>query len=110
MCLTLTFSAHAQCLFTCTCLLAYAIIVGAKARRMSNRVRKVTLSAVVFDCEGRLLVSTSGSLPTEVITDTLNSILNQEFTKEHAVFLWFYRISRSWYGVKDFVSGMQQHL
>ncbi|KAF3936639.1 hypothetical protein ABW19_dt0203041 [Dactylella cylindrospora] len=98
------------CAVTCACLLAYAIVIGAKARQMFTKVRKVTLSAVVFDPEGRVMVSTSGSLPTEVITDTLNSVLDQEFTKEHPVFLWFYRVSRSWYGVKDFVSGMQQHL
>ncbi|EPS35734.1 hypothetical protein H072_10864 [Dactylellina haptotyla CBS 200.50] len=98
------------CVFTCTCLLAYAIILGAKTRYMINKVRKVTLSAVMFDPEGRLMVSTSGALPTEVITDTLNSVLDQEFNKEHPVFLWFYRVSRSWNSVKDFVSGMQQHL
>ncbi|KAK6518853.1 hypothetical protein TWF281_003544 [Arthrobotrys megalospora] len=98
------------CVFTCTCLLAYAIVVGAKARQMVTKVRKVTLSAVIFDPDGRLMVSTSGSLPTEVITDTLNSLLDQEFSKEHPVFLWFYRVSRSWTAVKDIVSGMQQHL
>ncbi|KAK6524302.1 hypothetical protein TWF694_005955 [Orbilia ellipsospora] len=98
------------CVFTCTCLLAYAAILGAKTRQMISKVRKVTISAVVFDPEGRLMVTTSGSLPTEVITDTLNSLLDQEFTKEHPVFLWFYRVSHSWAGVKDFVSGMQQHL
>lgn len=100
----------ALCVFTCTCLLAYAIVLGTKARQMVTKVRKVTLSAVVFDPDGRLMVSTSGSLPTEVITDTLNSLLDQEFSKEHPVFLWFYRVSRSWSGVKDIVSGMQQHL
>ncbi|KAK6358842.1 hypothetical protein TWF696_000022 [Orbilia brochopaga] len=98
------------CLFTCTCLLAYAIVIGTKTRQMHTKVRKVTLSAVVFDPEGRLMVSTSGSLPTEVITDTLNSLLDQEFSREHPVFLWFYRVSRSWPSVKDSIFGMQQHL
>ncbi|KAF3934648.1 hypothetical protein ABW20_dc0103102 [Dactylellina cionopaga] len=98
------------CVFTCTCLLAYAIILGARARQMMTKVRKVTLSAVLFDPDGRLMVSTSGSLPTEVITDTLNSLLDQEFSREHSVFLWFYRVSRSWGSVKGFISGMQQHL
>ncbi|KAK6334251.1 hypothetical protein TWF730_003466 [Orbilia blumenaviensis] len=98
------------CVFTCTCLLAYAIIAGTRARQMVTKVRKVTLSAVMFDPDGRLMVSTSGTLPTEVITDTLNSLLDQEFSKEHPVFLWFYRVSRSWTGVKDIVSGMQKHL
>ncbi|KAF3308827.1 hypothetical protein TWF173_000704 [Orbilia oligospora] len=98
------------CVFTCTCLLAYAIVLGARARQMVTKIRKVTLSAVMFDPDGRLMISTSGSLPTEVITDTLNSLLDQEFSKEHPVFLWFYRVSRSWSGVKDIVSVMQQHL
>ncbi|KAF3917486.1 hypothetical protein ABW21_db0202957 [Orbilia brochopaga] len=98
------------CLFTCTCLLAYAIVIGTKARQMHTKVRKVTLSAIVFDPEGRLMVSTSGSLPTEVITDTLNTLLDQEFSREHPVFLWFYRVSRSWPSVKDSIFGMQKHL
>ncbi|EWC45841.1 hypothetical protein DRE_04848 [Drechslerella stenobrocha 248] len=98
------------CLFTCTCLLAYAIAIGAKARNMQSKIRKVTLSTVIFDPDGHLMVSTSGSLPTEVITDTLNVFLDQEFSREHPVFLWFYRASRSWVSVKDFMSGMQQHL
>ncbi|KAJ6257164.1 hypothetical protein Dda_8050 [Drechslerella dactyloides] len=98
------------CLFTCTCLLAYAIVIGAQTRQMHTKIRKVTISAVIFDPEGRLMVSTSGSLPTEVITDTLNTLLDQEFSREHPVFLWFYRVSRSWPSVKDCVPGMQQHL
>lgn len=97
-------------------------------RKAAKRAQQLVLAAMVFDNEGRILVSSEGSLPLRKITDawlervSLQSTvlmldlanhqqsLEDVFNISHPVFLWIFRTSRNWLGVGDLIPHMRDHI
>ncbi|SMR61033.1 unnamed protein product [Zymoseptoria tritici ST99CH_3D1] len=91
------------------------VIILLVARRRDQIVRrrsqKVMLACVMFDPDGRVLVTTDGVLPSREITDKYNHrTFNDDFDTAHPVFLWIYRVTHNWASVVDLIPRMRSHL
>jgi hypothetical protein len=83
-----------------------------RQRRLEkNRAAQVVLAIATFDPEGRLLVSQSGLMPCQTITQQFHQrTFDEEFNTSHPVFQWIFRVSRNWTGISDLIPKMREHL
>lgn len=57
------------------------------------------------------MVTPEGTLPSQKITNTyIERSFDDIFSVAHPVFLWVFRTSRNWSGIKGLLSGMRRHL
>ncbi|KAK5634999.1 hypothetical protein RRF57_010711 [Xylaria bambusicola] len=81
------------------------------ARSNASKSRHVVLAAAVFDCNGRILVSPDGLLPSEKITDTyIEKTPSDTFSIENSLFQWMFQASRNWNATSGMITNMANHL
>jgi NO-binding membrane sensor protein with MHYT domain len=82
-----------------------------RKQAMKTRSQKVMLATLMFDPDGRILVTTEGVLPTREITDKYHHrTFNEDFDTSHPVFQWIFRVTRHWNGVSELIPRMKSHL
>ncbi|KAL8733324.1 MAG: hypothetical protein Q9166_002148 [cf. Caloplaca sp. 2 TL-2023] len=95
----------------CITLITFAIIGQRVKTRSAHRAQEVVLASVIFDTDGKLLVTPEGRIPSRKIAKTyLERTYNEIFDIDHPVFAWLYRASHYWPGVVDLIPKMKAHL
>ncbi|KAL8817006.1 MAG: hypothetical protein Q9223_004076 [Gallowayella weberi] len=95
----------------CVTLITFAVIGQRVKTRSARRAQQVVLASVIFDTEGKLLVTPEGRLPSRKIAKTyLEQNYDEVFDVDHPVFAWLYRASHFWPGVVDLIPRMKAHL
>ncbi|KAL9604935.1 MAG: hypothetical protein Q9219_000123 [cf. Caloplaca sp. 3 TL-2023] len=103
----------------CIVLFVFAVIGHRVKTRSAHRAQQVVLASVVFDTEGKLMVTPEGRLPSRKIAKTFmerakltvaRQNFDDMFDTDHPVYAWVYRASRYWPGVVDLIPGMKAHL
>ncbi|CAO2658621.1 Nn.00g063440.m01.CDS01 [Neocucurbitaria sp. VM-36] len=80
-------------------------------KMLKDRAQQVVLAVAIFDTEGRLLVSQSGLMPCQTITQQFHQrTFDDEFNTSHPVFQWLFRVSKNWGGISDLIPSMREHL
>ncbi|CAG8574505.1 15978_t:CDS:2 [Acaulospora morrowiae] len=97
-------------IFTCTFLLAVVTIVRSKELNRKVYAQKVALGAVIYDENGRILVTKDGHLPYEKISNEFSQGLETEFTSQHPVFQWIYRLTYDWGSIKKWLPYIEAHM
>ena len=98
-------------LASCAMLLILALIAQRRRAASANRTRQVVLACATFDHDGRLMVTPEGLLPSQKITNSyIERSFEDVFSIAHPVFLWVFRTSRNWSGIRDLLPGMRAHL
>jgi NO-binding membrane sensor protein with MHYT domain len=86
-------------------------LVRMRTRAVRARSQKVTLACVVFNPDGRILVTTEGVLPSREITDKYNHrTFDEDFNTAHPMFQWIFRVTYNWGAISDFVPRMQSQM
>ncbi|KAF1940966.1 hypothetical protein EJ02DRAFT_378836 [Clathrospora elynae] len=99
------------CLSACVVCFLLGFIKQRQRRMLKDRAQQVVLTIATFDAEGRLLVSPSGLMPCQTITQQFHQrTFDDEFNTSHPVFQWIFRVSRNWNGVSDLIPSMREHL
>jgi len=101
------------CLSLSACAVCFLLgfIKQRQRRLMKDRAQQVVLAIATFDAEGRLLVSQSGLMPCQTITQQFHQrTFDEEFNTAHPVFHWIFRVSRNWIGIADLIPSMREHL
>ncbi|KAL8884088.1 MAG: hypothetical protein Q9215_007786 [Flavoplaca cf. flavocitrina] len=95
----------------CITLITFAVIGQRVKSRSAHQAQQVVLASVVFDPDGKLLVTPEGTLPSRKIAKTyLEETYDEIFDIDHPVFSWLYRASHHWPGVVDLIPRMKAHL
>ncbi|KAL8681677.1 MAG: hypothetical protein Q9186_002194 [Xanthomendoza sp. 1 TL-2023] len=95
----------------CVILIIFAVIGQRVKTRSAHEAQQVVLASVIFDTEGKLLVTPEGRLPSRKIAKTyLEQNYDEIFDIDHPVFAWLYRASYFWPGVVDLIPRMKAHL
>ncbi|KAK3074721.1 hypothetical protein LTR53_002596 [Teratosphaeriaceae sp. CCFEE 6253] len=97
--------------------LAGLIVIGVllftrhRTRILKTSSQKVMLACAMFDPNGKILVTTEGVLPAREITDKYqHRTFSEDFDTAHPVYLWIFRVTRSWLSVSDQIPQMKSHL
>ena len=99
------------CAAAAAIILCVMFIARHRASLLKTRSQKVMLACVMFDPDGRLLVTTEGVLPSREITDRYqHRTFSEDFDTAHPVFQWIFRVTRNWNGVSDLIPRMKSHL
>ncbi|KAF2848039.1 hypothetical protein T440DRAFT_455405 [Plenodomus tracheiphilus IPT5] len=99
------------CLSACAICFLLGFMKQRQRRLMKDRAQQVVLAIATFDAEGRLLVSQSGLMPCQTITQQFHQrTFDEDFNTAHPVFQWIFRVSRNWTGVSDLIPSMREHL
>ncbi|KAF1833361.1 hypothetical protein BDW02DRAFT_383881 [Decorospora gaudefroyi] len=99
------------CLSACLVCFLLGFIKQRQRRMMKDRAQQVVLAIATFDPQGRLLVSQSGLMPCQTITNQFfRRTFDDEFNTSHPVFQWIFRVSRNWIGISDLIPTMREHL
>ncbi|KAL6170169.1 hypothetical protein ACJQWK_03160 [Exserohilum turcicum] len=91
------------------------IVLGFSKQRQRKkemtRAQEVVLAVSMFDSAGRLLVSKSGLMPCQTITQHFNQgVFDDDFNASHHVFQWIFRVTKNWASIKDVIPSMRRHL
>ncbi|KNG43967.1 mhyt domain-containing signaling protein [Stemphylium lycopersici] len=99
------------CLSACAVCFLLGFIKQRQRRLEKNRAQQVVLAVATFDPEGRLLVSQSGLMPCQTITQQFHRrTFDDEFNTSHPVFQWIFKVSRNWAGIAELIPSMREHL
>lgn len=103
--------ASALCGTAAIMILGVLAVTRARSRILKSRSQKVMLACVLFDPDGKILVTTEGVLPSREITDKyLHRTFDEDFDTSHRVFQWIFRVTHNWSGVSELVPRMRSHL
>ncbi|KAL8930136.1 MAG: hypothetical protein Q9208_000753 [Pyrenodesmia sp. 3 TL-2023] len=95
----------------CIALLTFAIIGQRVKNRAAHRAQQVVLASIIFDNEGKLMVTPEGRVPCRKIAkSSMERNFDEIFDTDHPVFAWVYRASYSWPSVIDLIPGFKAHL
>ncbi|KAL8827287.1 MAG: hypothetical protein Q9170_007073 [Blastenia crenularia] len=98
-------------LLSCLALIGFAVFGQRRKNRSAHHAQQVVLATVIFDTEGKLMVTPDGTLPSRKIAKTaMERNFDETFETDHPVFAWMYRASHYWPGVTDLIPGMKAHL
>lgn len=95
---------------TCLVMAGTAIYTAQVKRRHATKAQQVLLASAIFDKQGRILVTSNGMIPSELITNTFLEHGSAAFNEAHPIFHWMFQASRSWSGIANILSGMMSHL
>ncbi|KAL6703011.1 hypothetical protein ACN47E_010287 [Coniothyrium glycines] len=99
------------CLSACVVCFLLGFLKQRQRRMMKDRAQQVVLAIATFDAEGKLLVSQSGLMPCQTITQQFHQhTFDDEFNTSHPVFQWIFRVSRNWTGISELIPSMREHL
>ncbi|KAF1849799.1 uncharacterized protein K460DRAFT_381714 [Cucurbitaria berberidis CBS 394.84] len=99
------------CLSACVVCFLLGFLKQRQRRLLKDRAQQVVLAVATFDAEGRLLVSQSGLMPCQTITQQFHQrTFDDDFNTSHPVFQWIFRVSRNWSGILDLIPSMREHL
>ncbi|KAG4301355.1 hypothetical protein PCK1_002281 [Pneumocystis canis] len=94
----------------CILLLVMSFETTRRLKARKDRAQKVVLTRIIFNPEGKLLVTIDGMFISHEITDTYHErSLNDEFDVDHPVFYWIYKVSHAWKSVMSIVPAMKDH-
>ncbi|KAI4085759.1 MAG: hypothetical protein LQ344_008155 [Seirophora lacunosa] len=95
----------------CIALLSFAFFAQRVKNRSARQAQEVVLASVVFDDEGKLMVTPEGRLPCRMIAKTsMERNFDEIFDTNHPVFTWVYRASHYWPAVTHLIPGFKAHL
>ncbi|KAL8933102.1 MAG: hypothetical protein Q9216_006523 [Gyalolechia sp. 2 TL-2023] len=96
----------------CCIVLVTLALIGQRVRtRSAHHAQQIVLASVVFDTDGKLMVTPEGRLPSRKIAKTyMERNIDEIFDTDHPVYTWIYRASHYWRGVIDLIPGMKAHL
>ncbi|KAI9734718.1 MAG: hypothetical protein M1818_006705 [Claussenomyces sp. TS43310] len=95
----------------CFILLGFTLVAQRRRSQYVNRARQVVLAAIVFDKDGRLMVTPEGLLPSQKITNSyLEKSFDDVFGTSHPSFLWMFRTTRNWSAITSLLPAMRSHL
>ena len=95
----------------CLLLLGLSFWAARRASRAKTRAEKVVLASVVFDTEGRIMLTVDGTLPSQEITDKYHErSFEESFDINHPVFQWIYRATFNWETISSLVPTMRNNL
>ncbi|KAL9008849.1 MAG: hypothetical protein Q9173_006069 [Seirophora scorigena] len=95
----------------CIALLSFAFFGQRVKNRSARQAQEVVLASVIFDEEGKLMVTPEGRLPCRMIAKTsMERNFDEIFDTNHPVFTWVYRASHYWPAVTDLIPGFKAHL
>ncbi|KAI9815094.1 MAG: hypothetical protein M1827_002937 [Pycnora praestabilis] len=95
----------------CLVLLSLAILAQRRRMESANRAQQIVLACCTFDTDGRLLVTSDGLLPSQKITNAYIEVsFDDYFNVSHPAYLWGFRVTRNWRGIKDLIPSMRSHL
>ncbi|KAL8845949.1 MAG: hypothetical protein Q9221_008928 [Calogaya cf. arnoldii] len=95
----------------CVALITFAVLGQRVKTRSAHQAKQVVLASVIFNPEGKLLVTPEGTIPSRKIAKTyLEETYDEVFDIDHPVFSWLYRASHHWSGVVDLIPRMKAHL
>ncbi|KAL8868556.1 MAG: hypothetical protein Q9174_004914 [Haloplaca sp. 1 TL-2023] len=95
---------------SCATLIFFAVYGQRMKAQAAHRAQQVVLASVVFDRDGRLLVTPDGKLPSRKIVKTYVEQNLEVFNVEHPVFTWMYRASHCWASVVELIPQMRTNL
>lgn len=99
------------CLSACAVCFLLGFLKQRQRRMLKHRAQQVVLAIATFDADGRLLVSQSGLMPCQTITQQFHQrTFDDEFNTSHPVFQWIFRVSRNWTGISELIPPMREHL
>ena len=101
----------ALALFCCGVLLAFAVLWQYVSMLYAQKAKQVSLGLAYWDHEGRIMLNSSGLLPSSKITSSYaQHSFKDQFDVDHPIFSWLFRVSRNWSSVWDIVPHMRQHI
>lgn len=108
----MTIAVIALSMGTCVIYLSLAtLIFQARKLRAASRAQQIVLATAIFDRDGKLLVTSGGTLPNQKITSSYREqTANDTFGIAHPTFLWMFRTTHNWTSVKDLIGPMKIHL
>ncbi|KAK5653669.1 hypothetical protein OQA88_8699 [Cercophora sp. LCS_1] len=94
-----------SCLSIGACfVMAFIAVSAARARKgYASKAQSIAVAAVVFDRQGRIMVTPDGLLPTEETQGDL-------FTTAHPLFQWAFQATRNWTAVSEIINKISSHL
>ncbi|KAL8700546.1 MAG: hypothetical protein Q9201_005397 [Fulgogasparrea decipioides] len=92
----------------CFALVTIAVFAQRLRTRSAHRAQQIALASIIFDTDGKLMVTPDGRLPFRKIMKTYS--FSEIFNIDHSVFSWIYRVSHNWLGVANMISDMRAHL
>ena len=96
----------------CGALLGFSLFRTQKRRTQKTRAQQLVLATTYFDPQGRVMVTTEGSLPSVKITNHYveKHFGEDELSRTHPAFIWVYKASRNWPAIRDLIPGMHEAL
>ena len=96
----------------CGVLLGFSLFRTQKKRVQKTRAQQLVLATAYFDEDGRVMVTPEGNFPNVKITNHYveKTFGEDELSRTHPAFIWVYKASRNWSGIKDLIPGMQEAL
>ena len=96
----------------CGVLLGFSLFRKQKKRVQKTRAQQLVLATAYFDDDGRVMVTPEGNFPNVKITNHYveKTFGEDELSRTHPAFIWVYKASRNWPGIKDLIPGMQEAL
>ena len=95
----------------CGVLISFALFWQRVRRLYASRAQQVVVATAIWDPEGRLLLNSGGLLPCRKVTNAyIERSFKDDFTVDHPVFTWIYRVSTNWQCVTNLIAGMRRNL
>ncbi|KAL8737487.1 MAG: hypothetical protein Q9181_001617 [Wetmoreana brouardii] len=92
----------------CFALITFAVFAQRLRTRSAHRAQQIALTSIIFNMDGKIMVTPDGRLPSRKIIKTYS--FSEFFNIDHSVFSWIYRVSHNWPGVANMISDMKAHL
>lgn len=94
----------------CGVLLAFGVLWQYVSMLYAQKARQVSIALAYWDPEGKLMLNSTGLLPSAKITRSyIQRSFKEQFDADHPIFIWLFRLSRNWHCVSGIVPCMKQH-
>ena len=94
----------------CGVILAFGVLWRYVSMLYAQKAQQVSVALVYWDPDGKIMLNSSGLLPTSKIARSFGQQSHKEhFDTDHPIFSWLFRASRNWRCISDFVPYMRQH-
>ncbi|CAG8486081.1 10462_t:CDS:2 [Paraglomus occultum] len=98
-------------LLACGTLVVFMLFTRKAELRTKRHAQNVVLGSAIYNSQGQILVTNSGTIPMKKITtEYRQKNLQDEFTVNHPVFQWLYRLTHDWSSIEEWLPYIDSHL
>ena len=101
----------ALAIFCCCILLSFGVLWRYVQMLYAKKAQQVTVALAYWDSEGKIMLNSSGLLPSsKIIRSYIQQSHKDHFDEDHPTFSWLFQVSRNWSSVTDLIPYMRQHV